>query len=247
MISTLGVLAFAQEEGKVQPPFRPALLVPESPFRAATFGSLKPIQFPKVKFSYGQAIIESYFTMRNIPATASFSAQTTVKLSKFAIGASYQRTGKNASGESDVENLGAWWNPSDIQAVTGRFQWSVAPNLDFEAGQSIYAPLTSALDTGANAQSTLFGVSYKPSDNFRMSLQYEDLKRSGASLAYAYAYAANERWYTLGLGYRLNERTNFRFFWQLSDVDLKSGSLNLFNNTNAQRPGLVSTQLSIKF
>lgn len=246
----LCAFGFAQSSLKQDPPFFPIVVRPDSPFKTSTFTNFKPEALPRIRFSYGQAVLEGAFgpvptTIGQIPA---FSASTSLKYNQFGVQAKYLRSNNDPNALADTMNIGAWWNPTDMQALLGVFNWQPTQSLLFTAGGSIYAPLSTQLDTGATATSSLFGIQYSPTKKVNVSVQYEELRRSPLSLGYAYAYAPNERWYTLGVGYKLNNQTSFKFFWQMSDVDLKNlGNVNPFNNNTAQRPGLISSQLSIKF
>lgn len=243
-------VGFAQDSTKSAPPFQPVLSLSDSPLRAASFGIAKPINFQRVRFVYGQAIVEGRFGVQT-PISGqplAFSAGTDVRVGSVGINTTYQRNNAVANPSGESFNLGAWWNPTDMQALLTTLRWAANSTFTVEAGGSVYAPLSYRNDNAVAAQSTLFGVAYRPQKNLSLSLQYEELRRNPLSQGYAYSYAQNERWYTLGFGYKMGDRASFKFFWQLSDVDLKGlGTVNPFNNSTAQRPGLISTQVTFKF
>lgn len=203
----------------------------------------------KLTASYAKSDIR-YNTSRTVDTkNSAFDLGLAYDRENFGIHAHYRNIEPRFAAPGDWGRIGAWWNPTDIEGFTVKGYYDLNEALRLNVGGDFYkgsGDLVSqgGLRTSDKIDRFTIGLDYKFGGNYLLSLGYEDVTWKLANRAGFRAGAdPKERWFNLGLGMSLDDRTKLNFLWQVSDYDGKG----VAGFGNRARGGLLSTQLSVKF
>lgn len=164
---------------------------------------------------------------------------------KWGIGVGFREIMPDYMAAGDWGRIGTWWNPTDIRGfhVGGHFNLSEALTLgakgEFYEGTSKASARTAAnLVSGDKLNRYVIDLGYTINEswNAMLGLENVDFRPNGGGPK------PFQRWYNIGLGWKMSDMAKLNLLWQISDADTRTG---LPGSRN--RGSLLTTQLSIKF
>lgn len=164
---------------------------------------------------------------------------------RWGIGAGFREIMPDYIGAGDWGRIGTWWNPTDIRGfhVGGHFNLSDALTLsakgEFYEGTNKQSIRTANnLVSGDKINRYVIGLDYTINESWgaMLGLENVDMRPNGGGAK------PFQRWYNIGLGWKMSDMAKVNFLWQISDADTRTG---LPGSRN--RGSLLTTQLSIKF
>lgn len=170
---------------------------------------------------------------------------------KFGLNAGYAEIQPNFKSMGDWGRVGMWWNPNDVKGFTVGGHLNLTEALTLKAKGGFWTGIgntAGSLRTNDKINNYTADLNYQMSNGWDLNLGAEFVDWNIAGVAGK----PRERWYNIGLGYKLSDAAKLSILWQISDYDGKGVAgfnpiaAGGYANTRASG-NLITTQFSVKF
>jgi hypothetical protein len=167
---------------------------------------------------------------------------------RWGLNAGYREIMPDFIAAGDWGRIGTWWNPTDIRGfhVGGHFDLTDALTLSangewYEGTSKASVRTAGNLVTGDRINRYNIDLGYDFNESWNAMLGFEHVEGRGPTLTQVGG-RPFQRWYNIGLGWKMSDMASWKFMWQISEADTKTGVPGSKLGGN-----LLTTQLSIKF
>ena len=196
---------------------------------------------------------------------ASFSYQK----EKWGAAAGYRQILPQFGAPGSWGRIGIWWNPTDIEGFFVSGWTNLTDRVKIGARGDFYQGTNTTLQYPVNADGNisydqvgltnddkinrfLVDLEYDFKNNWKLWLgaEFVDWKLAARDEGIGSDFKPRERWYNIGLDYKLSDKASWSIWWQISDYDSKGmPGFNPFINSQDQKAkgGWITSQLSIRF
>jgi hypothetical protein len=224
-----------------------------------------------INFNIGSWMLNAGYSQSNVNLgdtavidedNAAWWASLGTKREKWGINFGYRRIEPQFGAPGSWGRIGIWWNPTDIEGGWIKGHVSLNDRLSLHGSAEFYTGTETTIGGAVGLMDDDEVTSLKLDLMFAVNdyvslwfgaeaVDWDIAARSILDGGYAGG-SPEERWYNIGLNYRMSDKASWSIRWQFSDYDAKgTGGFNpfpsFFSGDDRAKGGLITSTLGIRF